>query len=234
MVHNFGPNAGRRGRGPADRRRPARARADAVDLPVGEDQPVVFNHTFAAPGDHLVEVQIDDDPLKLDNRRWLAVPVREHLNVLLVDGHFKTEPFQAETDYLAAGPEPRVDVGRVAVGDPDRGRLRVAARRAATWPRYDAVVLCNIAQFTEAEVSALDDYLKQGGGVVVFGGDQVVADNYNRLLFADGKGLLPASIGPSVGDAAEEGGVVRASTRSASSTRSSSRSPASPTRSWRA
>lgn len=46
-----------------------------VDLPVGEDQPVVFNHTFAAPGDHLVEIQIDGDALKLDDRRWLAVPV---------------------------------------------------------------------------------------------------------------------------------------------------------------
>ena len=41
---------------------------------------------------------MDDDPLKLDNRRWLAVPVREFLNVLLVDGHFKSEPFQAETE----------------------------------------------------------------------------------------------------------------------------------------
>ena len=81
------------------------------------------------------------------------------------------------------------------VGDPDRGRRRVAARRAASWPRTTRSSLCNIAQFTEAEVAALDDYLKQGGGVVVFGGDQVVADNYNRLLYADGKGLLPAAIG---------------------------------------
>ena len=70
-------------------------------------------------------------------------------------------------------------------------------------------VLCNIAQFTEAEVAALEDYLKQGGGVVVFGGDQVVPDNYNRLLLATEengkeKGLLPASVGPSVGDASKK------------------------------
>src|SRR5262249_318155 len=61
--------------------------------------------------------------------------------------------------------------------------------------------LCNVAQFTEAEVAALDAYLKQGGGVVVFGGDQVMADNYNRLLYADGKGLLPAAIGDAVAGA---------------------------------
>ena len=40
--------------------------------------------------------------------------------------------------------------------------------------------------------------------MVVFGGDQVIADNYNRLLYADGKGMLPASIGPSIGDASKK------------------------------
>ena len=63
------------------------------------------------------------------------------------------------------------------------------------------MVLANIAQFTGAEVSALDAYLKQGGGVVVFGGDQVIPENYNQLLFADGKGLLPARLDGVVGDA---------------------------------
>ena len=53
-------------------------------------------------------------------------------------------------------------------------------------------------------MAALDDFLKQGGGVVIFGGDQVVAENYNRLLYDDGNGLLPAEIGPSVGDAAKK------------------------------
>ena len=61
---------------------------------------------------------------------------------------------------------------------------------------HDAVIICNMAQFTESEVIALEDYLKQGGGVVFFGGDQVVPENYNRLLYADGHGLLPAAIGP--------------------------------------
>lgn len=173
------------------------------DLPVGEEVPVVFSHTFTAPGDHLLEVQIDDDPLKLDNQRWMAVPVREYLNVLLVDGHFKSEPFQAETDYLAQALSP----ASASEGSPSMIRTEVVAEsqlsRRELAP-YDAVILCNMAQFTEAEVTALEDYLKQGGGVVVFGGDQVVPENYNRLLYADGKGLLPAAIGPYVGDASKK------------------------------
>ena len=68
---------------------------------------------------------------------------------------------------------------------------------------FDVVALCNVAQFSPGEVTALEDFLKQGGGLVVFGGNQVIAENYNRLLYADGKGLLPAAVGPALGDAAK-------------------------------
>ncbi len=53
---------------------------------------------------------------------------------------------------------------------------------------YDVVVLCNVDQFIPREVAALEDFLNQGGGVVFFGGDQVLPDNYNRQLYADGNG----------------------------------------------
>ena len=104
----------------------ARVTADGIlgleepfDLPPGEDVPAVFRQQFSTPGDHLIEVFIDDDPLALDNRRWLIVPVREALDVLLVDGHFKSEPYQAETDYLAQA------ASRPVKNHPDsRGRSR--------------------------------------------------------------------------------------------------------------
>ncbi len=177
------------------------------DLAPGEDLPVVFHHEFSSPGDHVIELVLDDDPLTLDNRRWLVVPVRESLNVLLVNGDFKSEPYLAETDYLAQALSP----SEASPGQPRPIKVEVASEgqlsRRELAP-YDAVVLCNIAQFTEAEVNALEDYLKQGGGIVVFGGDQVVADNYNRLLYRDGQGLLPAAIGASVGEAAKKQSAV--------------------------
>ena len=176
---------------------------EPFDLPPGEDVPAVFRQQFSTPGDHLIEVFIDDDPLSVDNHRWLVVPVRESLNVLLVDGHFKSEPYQAETDYLAQALSPSEE----SPGQPRPIKVEVVpesqlSRRELA--KYDAVVLCNVAQFNELEVTALDDFLKQGGGVVIFGGDQVVAENYNRLLYDDGHGLLPASLGPSVGDATKK------------------------------
>lgn len=171
----------------------------SVEAKAGEEAKVSFRPSFATPGDHILEVKIDDDPLPLDNRRWLAVPVKEALRVLLVDGHFKTESFEAETDYLAQALAPAESAGTAptpikveVIADASLSRRELAP--------YDVVALCNVGQFREAEVAALEAYLKQGGGVVIFGGDQVFAENYNRLLFADGKGLLPAAIGATLGD----------------------------------
>jgi hypothetical protein len=202
VLHNFGPSpaSGVLARLTVDGRV---GPEQSVDLPVGEDVPVVFNHQFVTAGDHALEVSIDNDPLPLDDRRFLVVPVRESLNVLLVDGHFKSEPFQAETDYLAQALSP----SEASPGQPGLIRTSVVSEsqlaRRDDLPRFDVVVLCNVSQFSPDEVSTLEDYLKQGGGLVIFGGDQVVADNYNRLLFQNGQGLLPASLGPTVGDASK-------------------------------
>ncbi len=202
VFHNFGSirSDGVRARLTVDGRL---GPEQSIDLPPGEDVPAVFPYQFATPGDHLVQVSIDDDPLAVDNKRYLVVPVRESLSVLLVDGHFKSEPYQAETDYLAQALAPSEE----SPGQSRQIKVEVVSESQLSnreLTPYDVVVLCNVAQFNVPEVTALNDFLKQGGGVVVFGGDQVVPDNYNRLLYDDGKGLLPAEIGPSVGDASKK------------------------------
>jgi von Willebrand factor type A domain/Aerotolerance regulator N-terminal len=201
-VHNFGAATGEgvRVRLVADSHL---GPEEAHDLPSGEDVAVVFRQQFSSPGDHLIEVNIDDDPLVLDNKRWLVVPVRESLNVLLVDGYYKAEPYQAETDYLAEAlaPSEEAPEGARPIHVEVVAESQLSHRELSA---FDVVVLCNVAQFTPGEVAALEDFLKQGGGVVIFGGDQVLADNYNRLLYADGKGLLPAALGPTMGDASKK------------------------------
>ncbi len=133
-----------------------------IEIKAGEDIPVNFRPAFTTAGDHVLEVKIDDDPLPLDNRRWMAVPVKEALRVLLVDGHYKTEPFEAETDYLAQALSP----AESAQNAPTPIKVEVIADAALSRRElapYDVVALCNVGQFREGEVAALDAYLKQGG-----------------------------------------------------------------------
>lgn len=170
-----------------------------ISIAANAEEVVAFPYDFTAPGEHLVEARIDEDTLPLDDRRWLALPVRDAFHVLLVDGDPKAEAFRSETDFLAAALSPEADSAGVASPvKVEVGPESALGRRDLT--KFDAVVLCNIARVTPGEVAALESYLKQGGGVVVFGGDRVKADNYNALLFNGGKGLLPAEIGDPVGE----------------------------------
>ncbi|GAC1335290.1 MAG: hypothetical protein NVSMB14_02630 [Isosphaeraceae bacterium] len=172
-----------------------------VELKPGDEQPVSFTHAFSTPGDHVVEVQIDDDSLLPDNHRRLVVPTRESLKVLLVDGDLKTEPFASETDYLAEAINPSLG-GSPGNPSPIRvERIPDARLDQRELNDYDVVALCNVGSFSTLEADALEAFLKQGGGAVFFLGDQVEARNYNRVLYNDGAGLLPVELGPTVGDA---------------------------------
>ncbi len=178
-------------------------------LGAGESETIAFRPSrFPKAGTATVAVTLPDDALRVDDARRAVVAVREAIEVLIVDGDRKSEAFRSESDFLAQAISPEPDGSANADPDEPPSTIRAKVVPEAQLARqdlnaYDAVVLCNVASFTEAEASALDGYLKQGGGVVVFGGDQVRAENYNRLLHDDGKGLLPASIGPTIGDPAK-------------------------------
>lgn len=175
---------------------------EAQDLPplkAGETHDVDFRHAFGAPGEYAIEVRLDDDPLALDNRRRLIVPVRDSVRVLLVDGDPKGGLFESETAFLETAISPETD----SPGQPSPIETRVILDSQLSrndLSPFDAVVLCNVAQVSRDEATMLDAYLRQGGGLVIFTGDQVMAENYNRILFDDGQGLLPASLGAIVGD----------------------------------
>ncbi|MFM7319376.1 MAG: BatA domain-containing protein, partial [bacterium] len=189
----------------------------SVDLPVGEPLTINFTQIFRAEGDHVVEAVMDDDPLAVDDRRRLVVPVKEKIRVLLVDGDLNPEPFQAETDYLAQALSP-LETGQTepppAGGAAEAEQIpmlievvpesRLGSLELGT---YDVIMLANVAQPTENEAVGLDKYVRQGGGLVLFGGDRIVAESYNSRLASSVRDLLPATFGPSIGDAAKKSGA---------------------------
>ena len=174
--------------------------AEVPALAIGEEADLDFRHAFAAPGEHVVEVRLDPDDLPADDRSRLVAPIREAVDVLLVDGDPRPGLFESETSFLAEALSPAADspgqASPIRLAEITTGQLS-----RTDLDSYDAVVLANVARLSVAESNALDAYLKQGGGLVVFTGDQVEAEPYNRILFDDGKGILPAAIGPASGDA---------------------------------
>lgn len=178
-------------------------RSETVSVPAHGEQTVLLSHTFKEAGDRAVEVRIGEDSLAIDDHRWLAVRVRQSLVVLVIDGEPSGEPFASESDYLrvALAPESKRD-------EPPFVKVEVKPESELAEARLDdcdMVVLANVGQFTTAEASVLEGYLRRGGGVLFFLGSQVRAEAYNQVLFAEGKGLLPARLEGLVGEASAKG-----------------------------
>jgi len=181
-LKNFGHEA--RSRIPvqlvADGRRVAE---EHVDLPASGEASVGFSHRFVSPGDHTLEVRLEGDQLDVDNHRRLALPVKQFVHVLCVDGRPSGEPFGGATGYLVTALMPEDDsTGRGLVRAevvPESRLLEIDLED------YNCLFLSNVAQFTSSEARALDAYLRKGGSLVFFLGDQVIAGRYNVELAGD-------------------------------------------------
>jgi hypothetical protein len=178
--------------------------------------PFSFKHRFQAPGSHLVTVRlepdlpVDDrkegyqlkDTIPSDNRRDFALDVVTALPVLLVDGDPAPALGERGTDFLrdALAPEndpnPVVQVQTTSIADFTPEML--TGPRGALPPRV--VVFNNVAQLSRTQSDAIARFLAAGGGVLVVLGDRVNGEAYNKDLYREGRGWLPARVDEVQGD----------------------------------
>lgn len=173
------------------------AREKLIDVGPGQAEAVTFNYKFSAPGDYAVQVRIEGDVLDLDDLRSAVVSVKDTVPVLVVNGKPAADPFGRASEWLATALNPFQTVpppGNV----PARPRTVELSEfhdvgRGDLTP-YDCVFLCDVNYLDAAEVRRLENHLRQGGGVVIALGPDVDLERYNRLLYRDGEGLLPARL----------------------------------------
>jgi hypothetical protein len=170
--------------------------------------PFSFAHRFATPGSHLVSLILQADPpleerprgyvlkdrVPGDNRQDFAVEVVASLPVLLVDGDpSATPPPHRGTDFMRDALAPsrdRTPVVKARVVP--FAEFTPALLKAEPTPRV--LILCNLARFSPDQLEAIDQFLANGGGVLVTLGDRPEADFYNESLYHGGEGWLPAGL----------------------------------------
>ncbi|MHC4695510.1 MAG: VWA domain-containing protein [Planctomycetota bacterium] len=166
-------------------------------------------HVFSTPGTHSVEAKViaaSGDLLEEDNARYLSIDVRETIPVLLVDGRPGTTLLGGQAGYLATALAPKVSAHQSEWALPEvvqRPQSTLVETKVISVPEvegevlgdYDVVALCNVQRLSEAQWQYLERFVSQGGGLVVFGGDLLSAENYNRFGYTDGAGLLPCRWG---------------------------------------
>jgi len=169
----------------------AEQRSSRVTLAPGQESQVLFSHTFAEAGSHYVEVTTAADSLKADNTFVKSLQVWDEVPVLLVDGAPSPEALEGEAAFLALALQPFGSAG----GDlndlitsqlVDPGGLNENSLKGKR-----VVVLANVTELHGGAVGALSKFVADGGGLIIFPGDRVKLDWYNRELFRGGEGLMP-------------------------------------------
>ncbi|MGD0898491.1 MAG: BatA domain-containing protein [Thermoguttaceae bacterium] len=166
-------------------------------LAPGETAEVELSCTFDAPGSTAVRVTLPPDDLPADSDCWLAFEVRDALRILVLDGSPNPGDEESASYALAHALDPS---GRGTFG------RRVDVQSAATWnpaslAAYDLVVLTNVREFPASRdesgqtiypgLRAIEEYVRAGGGLAIFAGDNISTAFYNGPFYADGRGLSP-------------------------------------------
>ena len=154
-----------------------------------------FQFRFQEPGSHYVSVTLLDDDLPVDNRRDLAVETLRSIPVLLVEGRSSGTPFARDGLLLQWALEAgasRDQGGLFAVETISEVELdRLTARDLLA---YKSVLLANVRSLPAETSRLLDNYAREGGGVLIGLGSRSDPDAWNRLE-RGGEGLMPAAIG---------------------------------------
>jgi hypothetical protein len=156
------------------------------DIEAGEEAFVSHDLMFDSPGQHEVEIRLDEDALREDNSRFVVVEVTDKRAILLVDDEARQEDAEYVSAALSADPQLTGLATEIRTSD---------VLTAATLQAYDCIYLLNVRELPADATELLAAYVAGGGGVAWFPDDQANTTWYNTTLQADGRKLFPVLLG---------------------------------------
>ena len=148
-------------------------------------------------GAHVLSVSlVDDEKLKVDNTRLRVIEVASELKVLIVEGERGAGQLSGSGAFLDLALAPKREIGP---GGTIRSDSYVAPELIGdlelnnkVFTDYRAVILADVASVTASQADQIQKFVAGGGTLMVFLGEQVNPDAYNRVLLP--KGLMPGKL----------------------------------------
>ena len=172
-------------------------RTNVVRVPAGSSVTARLPYRFLTAGYHSVRAELRGDGLATDNRRYLAINVRESAEVLLIDGEPGDSLLERETLLLelAMLPSDSDDVRKA----PYTPVIRTVGQVLSETPdlrQYIAILFANVsaADFPGSFIEDLRHYVRDGGVFMAFLGKNVEPREYNEVFGKNEEDLLPIKI----------------------------------------
>lgn len=163
----------------------------------GDEVFTEFDVSFETPGRHALRIELGGDALPADDQRHSAVDVAAAHPVLIIDG----TPGQGDgPGLLADALAPVPGLSGISPRKESIDFLRQNPLR-----EYRAIFLVNVPSLPPDAVRAVENYVREGGGLGWFVGDAVQAAFYNEMLHrapadrSPGRTAVRAETKPAVG-----------------------------------
>jgi hypothetical protein len=158
------------------------------------------NVKFAEGGPQVVSVSLAGgsrgDRLSVDDTRWRVVDVASELNVLIVEGRQGVRPGEGSGFFLREALSPPRESGPAGVAKTDSyvaaDSISVIEFGNKVLDNYAAVMLCDVGQIAPTQAEQLERFVRRGGTLFWFMGEQVVAQSYNDMLLP--RKLIPGAL----------------------------------------
>lgn len=170
---------------------------DTKEIPAiepGTSEAVSLFLSFRDAGPVRIAAQIGEDGLAADNVRRTVAIIRGQVSVLCVEGSM--DPAGGSAGLIA-------HALRARGSDEQEADLEVQTVSWVDLPGqdlkgFDVVILADVPDITPEQARQFEQYVREGHGLIWFGGDQVKAGLWNQRSTEGGSGLLPATIEPAL------------------------------------
>lgn len=168
-----------------------RVAQSTVDIPAGSSARTEFIVTPRSRGWLEGRVEIDDAPYEVDDVRRFTLHVPEERSILVAGG--------------GAGSAEYIELALSSDLTQDRVRFDARAIPESALPSeqlgsYDVVVLSAVRDLSSGERAALGEYVKGGGGLLIFPGRDLSVADYNDLFESLGAGRFAGETGAPGGE----------------------------------
>lgn len=154
--------------------------------PTDAASPLTITANHLTAGIHVVTASLmSDNRLPVDDVRYRVIDVVSQLKVLIVEGERGVGGQGSSGAFLDAALNPT----GFSSGD-SKSSGYVATERISDLELgnkvlgdYRCICLCGVGDIQESQAAQLEQYVRQGGTLMLFMGDQVTAENYNATLY---------------------------------------------------
>ena len=162
-----------------------------IYLPPHAIKTINFSARFGEPGSRVLSAAVKSTGLTTDDRLDASIEVADPLKILMVGN-------AADSPTSRPATEPIVLTGQ----NHRNGELAIVTTVSASdWPKeslkkFDVVIFSDVPGFTSDQQIALRQFSSTGGGILFLLGDHVDTDSYNKTLYNNAHGILPALLHP--------------------------------------